>query len=92
MNDLYEFSTISEFQRQYPNIARNEDSIRWKIRHRDQNGLSRAGAVVKRQGRWYIHAGRFAAWMRHGCDDALIASDKNSFQDRIDGSQPGEPK
>lgn len=69
MNELYEFSTISEFQRLYPNIARNEDSLRWKIRHRDQNGLTKAGAVVKRQGRWYIHAGRFANWMTDGAGE-----------------------
>jgi len=69
MNDLNEFSLIPDFQRNNPNIAPNEDSLRWKIRHRDQNGLSRAKAVVKRQGRWYIHAGRFASWMLNGGDD-----------------------
>ena len=40
MNDLEEYSTISDFQRRYPNIARNEDSIRWKIRHRHENGVT----------------------------------------------------
>ena len=69
MNDLTEFSLIPDFQRKYPNIAPNEDSIRWKIRHRDLNGLSEAKAVVKRQGRWYIHAGRFASWMLNGDDE-----------------------
>ena len=54
MDELREYSTISDFHRKYPNIARNEDSIRWKIRHRDQNGLSEKKAVVKRQGRWLI--------------------------------------
>ncbi len=74
MNELHEFSTISEFYRQYPNVARNEDSLRWKIRHRDQNGLSKKKAVVKRQGRWYIHASRFADWMLNGADDEQPAA------------------
>ena len=74
MNDLHEFLTIPNFHREYHNIAHNEDSIRWKIRHRDQNGLSKAKAVVKRQGRWYIHAGRFADWMLNGADDEQPAA------------------
>jgi hypothetical protein len=66
MNELEEYSTIVDFSRRYPNIARNEDSIRWKIHHRHENGLAASGAVVKRQGRWYIHAGRYAFWMLNG--------------------------
>ncbi len=66
MIDLSEFSLIADFQQTHPNIVRNVDSLRWMIRHRDQNGLSDYGAVVKRQGRWYVHAGLFADWMLNG--------------------------
>ena len=63
MNELAEFALLSDFQRSNPNIAPSIDSLRWIVRHRDQNGLSEARAVVKRQGRIYIHASRFASWM-----------------------------
>ena len=68
MNDLDEYSLIPDFHHKHPNLATNEDSIRWKIRHRDQNGLAKAKAVVKRQGRWYIHSGKYANWMANGDD------------------------
>ena len=73
MIDLSEFSLIADFQKAHPNIVRNVESLRWMIRHRDQNGLSKSGAVVKRQGRWYVHAGRFADWMVHGDDYRQVA-------------------
>ncbi len=68
MNDLHEYSTILVFHEENKNIVRTQDSIRWQIRHRDQNGLAKAKAVVKRQGRWYIHTGRYANWMANGND------------------------
>ena len=69
MGDLSDFLLLVDFQRAHPNIVRNVECLRWIIRHRDQNGLSKSGAVVKRQGRWFVHAGLFADWMMHGGDD-----------------------
>ena len=69
MSELSEFSLLADFQQANPNIVRNVDSLRWMVRHRDQNGLSQSGAVVKRQGRWYVHAGLFANWMLNGGDE-----------------------
>jgi hypothetical protein len=66
MDELTQFSLLSDFQKAHPNIVRNIDSLRWIVRHRDQNGLSAYGAVVKRQGRWYVHANKFAEWMLNG--------------------------
>ena len=63
MNDLSEFALLSDFQEANPNIVRNLDSLRWMVRHREKNGLREARAVVKRQGRWYVHAGNFTNWM-----------------------------
>ncbi len=74
MDELAEFSLLSDFQEAHPNIVRNIHSLRWIVRHRDQNGLADAGAVVKRQGRWYIHASRFADWMMSGADDHRYAA------------------
>ena len=66
MNDLSDYLSVADFQRTYPNLARNQDSLRWIIRHRDLNGLSEAKAVVKRQGRIWLHVSRFAGWMQDG--------------------------
>ena len=66
MNDLTDYMSVADFQRAYPNLARNQDSLRWLIRHRDQNGLEQAKAVVKRQGRIWLHVSHFADWMREG--------------------------
>ncbi len=74
MIDLSEFSLIADFQKAHPNIVRNVESLRWMIRHRDQNGLGESGAVMKRQGRWYVHAGRFASWMLNGGDEQRHAA------------------
>ena len=63
MNDLDQLALTEDFQREHPNIVPSLNSIRWMIRHRHQNGLSEAKAVVKRGGRWYVHSGRFSAWM-----------------------------
>lgn len=63
MSELAQFALLSDFQQDNPNIARSLESLRWMIRHRNQNGLSESGAVVKRQGRWYVHESRFANWM-----------------------------
>ena len=73
MNELTEFSLLSDFQKAHPNIVRNIHSLRWIVRHRDQNGLADAGAVVKRQGRWYVHASKFAEWMLSGEDERYAA-------------------
>lgn len=74
MNELNEFSLLTDFQEAHPNIVRNIHSLRWIVRHRDQNGLAACGAVVKRQGRWYVHAGKFADWMMNGSDDHRYAA------------------
>ncbi|MCH9005261.1 MAG: hypothetical protein IH838_08230 [Proteobacteria bacterium] len=74
MNELAEFSSLSDFQRANPNIVRNIHSLRWIVRHREQNGLATAGAVVKRQGRWFVHASRFSEWMLNGNDDHRYAA------------------
>ena len=74
MNELGQFSLLADFQQANPNIVRNVESLRWMVRHRDQNGLSKSGAVVKRQGRWYVHAGRFADWMSNGGDERRQAA------------------
>lgn len=72
MNELAEYSLLSDFQKANPNIVRNIHSLRWIVRHRDQNGLADSGAVVKRQGRWFVHAGRFSQWMMDG-DEREVA-------------------
>ena len=74
MDELTEFSSLSDFQKAHSNIVRNIHSLRWIVRHRDQNGLADAKAVVKRQGRWYVHTSRFADWMLNGSDDHRYAA------------------
>ncbi len=74
MDELRQFSLLSDFQKAHPNIVRNIHSLRWIVRHRDQNGLSEAGAVVKRQGRWYVHASKFSEWMLSDTDDNQYAA------------------
>ena len=34
----------------------------WLHRNRDDNGLTRCGALVKRGGRWYVWPSRFWRW------------------------------
>ena len=74
MDELTQFSLLSDFQKAHPNVIRNIHSLRWIVRHRDQNGLSASGAVVKRQGRWYVHAGKFAEWMLSDAEDHRYAA------------------
>ena len=64
MDELSDYLLLSDFQKSHPNIAPTLDSLRWIVRHRHLNGLSACGAVVKRQGRIYVHTGRFAEWMQ----------------------------
>jgi hypothetical protein len=66
MDDLANYLSPAAFHSTYSNIVGSENSLRWLIRHRDVNGLSDAGAVVKRQGRIYLHVQRFAGWMSAG--------------------------
>ncbi len=76
MGDLNQISLAEEFQREYPNIVPSLNAIRWMIRQRHQNGLSDAGAVVKRAGRWYVHSGKFAEWMLDGEAERIAPSDR----------------
>ena len=66
MNELSQFSLAPDFQKANKNVFHSIDQMRWMIRHRHENGLADYGAVVKRQGRWYVHAGRFEEWMLGG--------------------------
>lgn len=68
MNELSEFSLLADFQRSHANIVPSLDSLRWLVRNRHLNGLSEAGAVVKRQGRIYMHESKFAGWMQKGAE------------------------
>ena len=68
MNELSEFSLLADFQRSNANIVPSLDSLRWLVRNRRLNGLSASGAVVKRQGRIYMHESRFADWMQSGAE------------------------
>jgi hypothetical protein len=44
--DLTELCSPKTFLERYPDLA-NESSLRWSMRHRHQNGLAAAGAVLE---------------------------------------------
>ena len=73
MNDLTDYLSVADCQPAYPNLVRNQDSLRWIVRHRDENGLAKSKAVVKRQGRIFLHVGRFAGWMQNGGEEQHAA-------------------
>lgn len=38
----------------------------WLHRNRDENGLSKSGALVKVGGRWYVYPQKFWSWFSGG--------------------------
>jgi hypothetical protein len=62
---LDDIKTIPAFCKRYPDIA-NEQQLRWAIWKRDVNGLTAAGAVFKRGGRWYVLVPKYLDWILSG--------------------------
>jgi hypothetical protein len=65
MPNLDDIKTIPAFCKRYSDIT-NEQQLRWAIWKRDVNGLSEAGAVFKRGGRWYVLAPKYLDWILSG--------------------------
>jgi hypothetical protein len=51
----------------------SESSLRWQIFKRRENGLERAGAIVKRGGRWYVVVPRYIQFILKGTEAGAIA-------------------
>ena len=59
--------TLKDFKRKKKFVEENQDitsnnQMNWWIRHRDSNGLSESGALVKAANQWYINVDNFTQW------------------------------
>ena len=59
---LDDIQDIKQFTKRFPDIA-DEQRIRWWIFRRKENGLEASGAIVKRDGRWYVVVPRMKTWI-----------------------------
>ena len=62
MDDIY---TLKQFINAFPN-AITEAQVRWWIFNRNFNRIESAGAVVKKEGRWYVNGPRMRHWILEG--------------------------
>ena len=63
-NGLKHLYTFNKFHEQHPWLG-SKSSLRWCLFHRESNGLSASGAVIKvGQRRLLIDAVKFEAWLR----------------------------
>lgn len=54
------------FLQRYPDLI-TEGSLRWAIFNRGENGIEKAGAVVKGpNGRWLVNVEKFREWLTGG--------------------------
>jgi len=59
---LDDIQSLEAFTKRYPDIA-NEARLRWWIFHREVNGLRASGALIKRNGRWFVVGPRMKVWL-----------------------------
>lgn len=59
---LDDIQGLKPFCKRYPDIA-DESRLRWWIFHRKSNGLEASGAVLKKNGRWFIVVPRMKTWI-----------------------------
>jgi hypothetical protein len=54
------------FISRYADLA-TEGGLRWQIFNRHENGIEKAGAIIKgRDGRWYVSPSRYREWLCGG--------------------------
>ena len=58
---LQGFKRRKRFVEEYQEII-SDNQMNWWIRHRDSNGLSESGALVKAANQWYINVDKFTQW------------------------------
>ena len=54
--------SVREFAERFPNLG-TEGSLRWQIFHESLNGLTEAGAIVRRGSRVFLVVPRYTAWL-----------------------------
>lgn len=62
---LDDIPTLEAFCNRFGDIA-TESRMRWLIFNRKNNGIERAGAIVKRAGRWHVVLPRMKDWLLRG--------------------------
>ena len=62
---LGEVMSLRAFAKQHPDLA-TEGALRWWIHQRENNGIVRSGALVKRAGRWFVVAPKMHDWILSG--------------------------
>jgi hypothetical protein len=60
--DPGEFLSVKKFVERYPNLG-TEGSLRWQVFCAEENGLARAGAIVRRGRRLLICVPRYVGWL-----------------------------
>ena len=60
--NLDDIQSLDAFCRRYPDIA-DEPRLRWWLFNRRTNGLESSGAVLKRNGRWFVVVPRMKSWI-----------------------------
>ena len=66
MDDI---EALPHFVENHPNVA-SENQIRWWIYQREQNGIERFGAVVKKGRRWFVNLPKLREWILAGDEAA----------------------
>ena len=62
---LDDVAELPKFVERYPDLV-NESRLRWWIYTREENGIERAGAALKRGGRWFIVVPKLRDWLLRG--------------------------
>ena len=64
LSNLLSYEQLVE---KHPELFRSVETIKYFVRHRDENGLSETGAIVKAGKSFRIYYDKFANWyLEHG--------------------------
>lgn len=63
---LEDIARPEAFARRYPDVVGSPSRLRYLLRHREHNGLTKSGAVVERGRAIYIVKPRFLYWLIGG--------------------------
>lgn len=63
MTTLDDFARPEVFAKRYPDVVGSPSRLRYLLRHRDGNGLTRSGAVVQRGRQLFICVPAFRDWI-----------------------------
>lgn len=73
--DLTQVLPLARFVERHPDLGKSVAAVRWEVFRADENGLSKAGAVIRQGRRVYICVPRYRDWLlAHGANGCLPAA------------------